>query len=326
MSQIFPFAFYLLPLIIVCPFLGIPTLLRAADEKSAQLKASVDNTTITVGDVLQLNVEVMRPEAARVAFPTIGPQLKDWVIRDSVRSPSKEAGPGRFSESLKLQLTIYKTGDFEIPPLQVEVVHPNGEKEVLTSDPIKIKVQSVLSGDQEELKGVKAQADIPPDYKPFLLLLAALGALGLIIYRAIQFFKNRKRMEPLTYKDTRSPEEIAREAIRSLLARKLVQKGYLKEFYLELSEIVKRYLGLKLGVPSLERTTEEFSRDLRETAVPWEEFQVIKEFLMDCDLVKFAKYRPSEEEIDRIVQRSFDIIDAAEANRKTEFVAQEVAK
>ena len=59
MSQIFPFAFYLLPLIIVCPFLGIPTLLRAADEKSAQLKASVDNTTITVGDVLQLNVEVM---------------------------------------------------------------------------------------------------------------------------------------------------------------------------------------------------------------------------------------------------------------------------
>jgi len=327
--QFLPFAFYLLPFILVWPFIQISTLLLVANEKLAQLKASVDNTNITVGDILQLNLEIKRPKAAGVAFPTIGPQLKDWIVRDSVRSPSKENEPGWFSESLRLQLTIYKTGDFEIPLLEVEVVHSNGEKQVLTSDPIKIKVQSVLSGDQEQLKGIKAQADIPADYKPFLLLLAALGALALIIYRAIHFFKNRKGIETFIPEETRSPEEIAREVIRALLARKLVQKGYLKEFYLELSEIVKRYLGLKLGVPSLERTTEEFSRDLRETAVSWEEFQLIKEFLMDCDLVKFAKYRPSEEEIDRIVQRSFDIIDATEANKKTEFVsqvAQEVSK
>jgi hypothetical protein len=34
---------------------------------------------------------------------------------------------------------------------------------------------------------------------------------------------------------------------------------------------------------------------------------------MDCDLVKFAKYRPSAEEIRRIADRSFEIIDAAES-------------
>ena len=322
----FSFAFFLLPFVIAWLFIGISAVWLVADQESAQLKASVDNTTITIGDILQLNLEVKRPKAARVAFPTIGPQVKEWVVRDSVRSPAKEAEPGWVSESLKLQLTIYKTGDFEVPPLEVEVVRPNGEKQVLTSDPLPIKVQSVLSGDQEELKGIKTQADIPADYKPLLLLLAALGALALIIHRALRFFKNRKRIETSIPEETRSPEEMAREAIRNLLARKLIQQGYLKEFYVELSEIVKRYLGLKLGVPSLERTTEEFSRDLRKTTVPWEEFQLIKGFLVDCDLVKFAKYRPSHEEINQIVQRSFDIIDATEANKKTEFAALEASK
>ena len=119
--QFLPFAFYLLPFILVWPFIQISTLLLVANEKLAQLKASVDNTNITVGDILQLNLEIKRPKAAGVAFPTIGPQLKDWIVRDSVRSPSKENEPGWFSESLRLQLTIYKTGDFEIPLLEVEV-------------------------------------------------------------------------------------------------------------------------------------------------------------------------------------------------------------
>src|SRR5207247_6860378 len=94
MSQIFPFAFYLLPFIIVWPFLGISTSLRVADQKLAQLKASVDNTTITIGDILQLNLEVKRPEASRVVLPTVGPQVKERAVRDSARSAAKQAEPG----------------------------------------------------------------------------------------------------------------------------------------------------------------------------------------------------------------------------------------
>jgi hypothetical protein len=102
----------------------------------------------------------------------------------------------------------------------------------------------------------------------------------------------------------RSAEEIAREAIERLLARKLVEQGHLKQFYLELSEIIKRFLGSKLGVHSLERTTEEFTRDLRAVSVPSAEYRMIREFLEDCDLVKFAKYRPAAEEVEQIIARS----------------------
>lgn len=129
----------------------------------------------------------------------------------------------------------------------------------------------------------------------------------------------------VTPKETRSPGEVARAAIQSLLAKKLVESGYVKEFYLELSEILKRYLGSKLEIVSLERTTEEFIGDLKNAAIPWEEYEHIREFLMDCDLVKFAKYKPSADEIRRIVERSFRVIDAAEDRKTPELAALEVS-
>ena len=46
---------------------------------------------------------------------------------------------------------------------------------------------------------------------------------------------------------------------------------------------------------------------------------------MDCDLVKFAKYKPAEEEITRIVQRSLEIIDVIGGGKTKEFTALEVS-
>jgi hypothetical protein len=36
---------------------------------------------------------------------------------------------------------------------------------------------------------------------------------------------------------------------------------------------------------------------------------MIREFLEDCDLVKFAKYRPGPEEVEEVIQRSRKMID-----------------
>ena len=180
----------------------------------------------------------------------------------------------------------------------------NGEREVLASEPIKVAVQSVLAGQQDTLKDLKPQAELEADYKPFLFFLVALASAAYLVYRLFQFFKRRQKALVLTPERVRLAEEVAREAIERLLARKLVEQGHFKQFYLELSEIIKRFLGSKLGVHSLERTTEEFTRDLRVVSVPSAQYRMIREFLEDCDLVKFAKYRPGPEEVEEIIVRS----------------------
>jgi hypothetical protein len=280
-----------------------------SQEPKARLKASIDATSVTIGDVVTVKLSVRHPETLKIAFPPVATSLGDWTVRSSKRLPSSKLPDGNFEDGLELQLAAYKTGDVEVPTLNVEAVKASGEKEVLASEPVKVAVQSVLTGRQDTLKDLKPQAELEADYKPFLFLLAALASALYLVYRFVRFLKNRKKAPVPKPERIRSAEEVAHEAIERLLARKLVEQGQLKQFYLELSEIIKRFLGSKLGVHSLERTTEEFTRDLRAVSVPSAQYRMIREFLEDCDLVKFAKYRPGAEEVEQIIARSRSMID-----------------
>jgi hypothetical protein len=280
-----------------------------SQEPKAQLKTSIDATTVTIGDVVTVKLSVKHPQTLKVGFPPVGTSLGEWSVRSSKPLPPAKLADGKIEEILELQLAAYKTGEVEVPVLNVETVTVTGEKEVLATEPLKVVVESVLTGQQDTLKDLKPQADIETDYKPFLFFLVALASAAYLIYRLVQYFKRRKKPPAPKPERIRLAEEVAREAIERLLARKLIEQGHFKQFYLELSEIIKRFLGCKLGVHSLERTTEEFTRDLRLVSVPSAQYRMIREFLEDCDLVKFAKYRPGPEEVEEVIRRSRKMID-----------------
>ena len=280
-----------------------------------QLKSSVDSTEIHIGDIVAFSLAIQYPSSAKVAFPPVGNMLGEWTVRNVSNIPARSLSNESQEVGIQIQLAIYKVGEFNIPSMEVELIKNNGEREVLRSEPIKIKVESVLTGEKQELKELKAQAEITPDYRPFLLFLAALAAAAYLIYWLITTLRKRRKAAVMEVRDTRTPEQIAHDAIQALLNRKLVEQGLLKQYYLELSEIIKRYLGQKLNILSLERTTEEFVRDLRKTSLPLPDFEVVREFLTDCDLVKFAKYHPSPEEIQSILQQAIQLIDSTAASQ-----------
>jgi hypothetical protein len=280
-----------------------------SQEAKPQLKVSVNATTVTVGDVVTVKLSVKHAPTLKVAFAPVGAALGEWTVRSSKQLPPAKLADGDTEDVLEVQVAAYKTGDLEVPAFSIEAVRANGEREVLSSEPVRIKVQSVLTGKEDTLKDLKPQADIETDYKPLLFFLAAAASAAYLVYRLVRYLRGRRRRPPLKPERLRSPEEVAREAIERLLSRKLVEQGQIKLFYLELSEIIKRFLGSKLGVISLERTTEEFTRDLRAISVPSAQYRMIREFLEDCDLVKFAKYQPGREEVEQIVSRSRAMID-----------------
>lgn len=288
---------------------------RALTQESAgHLKASVDATEITIGDIVTLSLTVQYPSSVKATLPPVGNMLGEWTVRNVYNIPAKSLSNGDHEVGLQIQLVIYKTGDYSIPAMEVELIQKSGKREVVSSEPIKIKVESVLTGQKQELKELKTQAEITPDYRPFLLLLAALASAVFLIYWLITTLKKRRKAAVAEVRDNRSPEQIARDAIQTLLSRRLVEQGLLKQFYLELSEIVKRYLGQKLNILSLERTTEEFTHDLRNASLPASDFGRIREFLVECDLVKFAKYHPSPEEIQNILAQAIQLIDSMAAS------------
>ena len=84
----------------------------------------------------------------------------------------------------------------------------------------------------------------------------------------------------------------------------------IKEIYIELSDIVRHYLENRFILRAPEMTTEEFLDKLKDTdMLSYDQKILLKDFLFHCDLVKFARYGPTEKEIDSSFKSAENLVD-----------------
>ncbi len=155
----------------------------------------------------------------------------------------------------------------------------------------------ILNVAEKPLKTLKIY-DIASPLKAWPLLwpwlLAAL-ILGLITW----FYLKRKKevfLGPsvLTI-DTRPAHVIAQEEIEKLRASKLFEESRYKEFYFELSEILKRYFERRFAMPATKMTTVELHRHLKQSEIDPQTLARFKNLFDKADLVKFAKVAPEKD-------------------------------
>jgi len=151
-----------------------------------------------------------------------------------------------------------------------------------------------------------------------IILLAALTALALYLYR-----KFIKRGEGEAAVPVKPPHVKAYEALEALKARGLISAGRIKEYYVELSNIVRYYIEERFTIKAPEMTTEEFLFALKDSGtLSGSHKKVLKEFLTMCDIVKFARYGPAEEEIKDNFNSAWHFVDET---KEPDNIAEEVA-
>jgi hypothetical protein len=144
-------------------------------------------------------------------------------------------------------------------------------------------------------------------WNPFPFLIAGFFLILLIGF-LVFYFKKMKKGERIL--PPRPAHEIAYQALEELKKKELPDKGRLDDYYLELSETIRKYLEDRFGHRTPEMTSEELlleislSKDLSP-----EQKSLLNGFFMHCDQVKFAKYRPSSKEIDWSFKAGREIID-----------------
>jgi hypothetical protein len=139
-----------------------------------------------------------------------------------------------------------------------------------------------------------------------LAFAGAAGALYLLwwLSRRIQKAIRLRRM---------SPRERALYELSELLAQDLIARQKIKEFYLELTMIVRHYIERAHAIRAPEQTTEEFLAAVTRKPVFTREVVIkLKTFLQTSDLVKFAAYRPERQIIDQTISTARDYIDTDE--------------
>jgi hypothetical protein len=95
----------------------------------------------------------------------------------------------------------------------------------------------------------------------------------------------------------------------------LLEDGKRGEHFDQVSVAVRRYLGARYGFETvaqsggLETTTHEMLELLERVRPPITEIAHIKEFLDDCDLVKFARFTPDSEHCQTALARGEIIVE-----------------
>ena len=97
------------------------------------------------------------------------------------------------------------------------------------------------------------------------------------------------------------------------LAEALALLSQPKPFCILVSDTVRFYLEERFRFRAPERTTEEFLRELSNTnLLAGEQKESLGRFLESCDLVKFAKYEPGENELHELHSSAVRLVEETE--------------
>ncbi len=284
----------------------------AQEEGAISVGSRVDRAVCTIGDLVTYTVEVIHADSLRVEMPGLGANLGGFEIRDyTVHDPRKKNG--RVESVVDYVISTFFTGEFEIPPLTVRYFTPGDSVgRTLSTGAIRVTVESVKPSEAGDIRDIKPPLEIPRNWWLLVRWIAlGLGFAGLMSAGVLLYLRRKagKSLLPVREEPQRPPHETAREALDALTASDLLAKGEIKRFYTELSEIIRKYIGGRFFVVAMEMTTTEVLDGLSKYDMEPEVFSLFRDFLHACDLVKFAKYVPLEEEHAEAVRQAYDIVD-----------------
>jgi len=258
----------------------------------SRIQSDVDTTLVTVGGRITLTVRVAHPVDASVVWPD-SVDLSPFEVLGARLEPTATEGGGAVSTAV-FSIAAFELGELEIPSFQLSVLNANGESQQLATDRFGVEVTSVGSDETGDIRGIRGPMSIAVSVlwlALWALLFMLLGAAGFALYRR---WRRRSRTVEHAVRGPppRAPHEVALEALDALDASPMLARGEVKEYHVQASDILRRYVEAVFGVPALEMTTWEVIAGLEREDAPGEARAELRRFLDQCDLVKFAKVRP----------------------------------
>ena len=311
------------------------------------ISQNIDLSDITVGDRITYaliiehdkDTQLLNPKPITFAslnrlasehFEAHGPEVKRLKARATQR--------GKILTLIEYKLTVYEPGTYNIPPIIIKCLDASGREFSVMSKPLGFRVRSVMPNGARTIRDIKGSESVPRNTAPYILILG-IFVIGLSV-AAYFYFKRYKKfvtVKPETVILQRLPHEIALEELREIELMDLVAKGEMKEHYIRVSEVIRRYIEKCYGIAALELTTAKVL-DALETHQHFNKPHLILEcndsivsnegssplsllyqrgdligkignFLNACDSVKFAKYQPSANEADNLLQQAREIVE-----------------
>ncbi|MDP6526048.1 MAG: hypothetical protein QGI24_04880 [Kiritimatiellia bacterium] len=249
-----------------------------------------------------------------VEIPPLDDRLEGFVLSGSFDTePGERRGKTTWERHARLSPTVSST--YRIAPMAIKVTDRSRNPiavEWFATRPVTLEAVSPVDGAAgNEIKPVIEPVWIHPPFRTVALWFLAGLAVVALVAAALWGLKQLHREVVLR---RMSPRERAMRELERLLRMDLVKQDKIKEFYLELTMIVRRYIERRHDIRAPEQTTEEFLVAVRDDS-RFSDTVVdkLRTFLEAADLVKFAAHRPDNEAVSAATTTATRYIDTDDA-------------
>ncbi len=295
---------------------------NSGGEGFIRAQATASPQKAAIGDPIRYVIEIEWTGAAQYSdFQVKLPEMAaDFYVSDkdeigAVHVPSgdgadagKGAGMGAGASAANIKrwsiaytLRPLRAGTLTIPPVTVNYQTGAKKTETLSTNEASVEVEPLAEGAAKgKLEGLTAPESIEFDWtlRNVLIGVAILAALagGFLAHRAWKRASER-RLASLPPPPPRPAHEVAIEELDALQDSQLLRQGRIKEFYTRLAEILRRYATARFGCPAMDWTSWELLQALERDALAGDAAsrELLARVLEDCDMVKFARWSPTED-------------------------------
>jgi len=281
------------------------------------VRTDVDKTEAFIGDRITLSIDVsFRDPRIEIKLPDIGKTTGAFTVIDKKITRRERLFGGRH-QILRSVLTAYEIGKHELQPVAVRYRTPGSDWTERSTEPVTIEIKSILSAaaGARDIRDIKNPLELP-SYRWIFILLLSAALIGLAVFAIFRLITRASGSRRLII---RPAHEIAYETLEDIKRRGLIQQGRINEYYVLVSQCIRRYLENRFSIRAPEMTTEEFLVSVKDAdLLSGEHKNLLKDFLSSCDMVKFARSHPGCDEAETSFQLAKRFIDQTKETIETE--------
>ena len=306
-------------------FIILLLLLSITNKATAQVvtvEAKIDSLQILIGEQAKIQLQVAMDSKQKASFP----QLTDTLVRGVEIVETSKIDTQYLNDKQRMLLTqeytitSFDSALYYLPPLSVMVDDKQYKSRALALKVYSIPVDTL---NPDHFFGQKAVMKAPFAWEDWwgVLGLSLLGIplLILLIYLVIRIRDNKPIIRKVKVEPKLPPHILAMKHIEKVKEEKSWQKDQPKEYYTELTDIIRTYIKDRFGFNALEMTSSEIIDQLLDMKEK-EDLSELNSLFQTADLVKFAKHNPLINENDA------NLINAIEFINETKLVVEENQK
>jgi hypothetical protein len=264
-----------------------------------------DTNQALVGERINLILAIKAERQTNIEWPEIGETISGLEVLSKTRKDTSEDARGLLYRQ-GFTVTAFDTGVYKIDSVMLKFQRGSLTDSII-SYPVYIGYNTIQLDSTNRYYDIKQPMDIEYSYWFEILM----GILCTVAVAAVLWFliKRRKPKEEKVEKKIIIPPHIpALKKLNAMRDGKVWMDMIIKEYYVDLTDVLRKYISGRLKINAMEYTTDEIMDEINDTTIGVQHKMELQDLLQMSDLVKFAKIHPLPEEGEKYLTTALNFV------------------